>query len=120
MVRPQQSGPQAGSRTLIYSISLDNLVTRIKTSLSIKPASTRNYNSFATWILDRKPLSRKETEFVKYKEDFIALSDEQEGGWLDGLVEDMLSYLPRRLAQVYSTSHLFEFERTRMQEISDV
>lgn len=70
--------------------------------MSMKTVSTRNYNSLYTWIWDRKPLCRGETEFIKHREDFIALADEQEGGWFDAIVEDVLDCLPRRVAQVSS------------------
>ena len=55
---------------------------------------------------DRKPLCRGEMRFIKHREDFIALADEQEGGWFDAIVEDALGCLPRRAAQVSSLSIL--------------
>lgn len=69
----------------------------------MKTASTRNYKSLYTWVWDRKPLCRGETDFIKHREDFVALADEQEGGWFDAIVEDALDYLPRRIAQVSPT-----------------
>ena len=51
---------------------------------------------------DHKPLCRGEMQFIKHREDFVALADEQEGGWFDAIVENALGYLPRRVAQVRS------------------
>ena len=68
--------------------------------MSTKTATTRNYNSVFNWIWGRKPLCRGESDFIRHREDFIALGDEQEGGWFDAIVEDALGYMPRRLAQV--------------------
>lgn len=62
--------------------------------------SNRNFTSFRNWINNTEPLSRKETEFVKHCDDFVALDPGEEGGWIDGILEDCLSCLPRHLAQV--------------------
>ena len=72
----------------------------MKSLVSLKEASTRNYNSFTGWILDQKPLTIKETEFIKHKEDFVALADGEELGWFDGFVEDMLTCLPHGISKV--------------------
>lgn len=53
------------------------------------------------WIVDHKPLSPEESTFVQHKDDFVALLDDQECGWLDGIVEDGLSWcLPLKLMKV--------------------
>lgn len=53
------------------------------------------------WIQDHKPLVPGELSFMKHKDDFVALSDGQECGWLDGVVEDTLNWcLPGRLMKV--------------------
>ena len=53
------------------------------------------------WIRDHKPLTRSESTFLEHKDDFIALSDGQEHGWLDGVVEDSLNWcLPSNLMKV--------------------
>ena len=62
--------------------------------------SSRNYNSFRTWIFDRKPLTREETNFVKHADDFVALADGAEDGYFDGMVEDVLGWLPRSIVKV--------------------
>ena len=54
-----------------------------------------------SWIRDHKPLTQEESTFLEHKDDFIALSDGQENGWLDGLVEDSLNWcLPSNLMKV--------------------
>ncbi|KAI9881094.1 MAG: hypothetical protein M1830_008252 [Pleopsidium flavum] len=82
----------------------DELVLRCQAFASLKKASTRNYNSFANWIHNKKPLSREESKFVKHNEDLIALADGQEGGWFDGFVEDILSLVPCKLSRLLFTS----------------
>lgn len=84
---------------------IDNLVMRIKGSVSLSAVTDRNYSSFSHWILDKKPLSRGETEFLKHRDDFVALADGQEGGWFDGFLENILGYLPRPFTKVYRPSH---------------
>ena len=81
----------------------DGLVSRIKTYLSFRAPSSRNARTFIDWIDDHKPLSPEESDFIKHKDDFVALSDGQESGWLDGIVEDGLAWcLPKKLMKVVS------------------
>ena len=81
----------------------DQLVSRIKMYLSLKAPSSRNAKSFIRWIDDHKPLSQEELSFIQHQHDFVALSDGQESGWLDGIVEDGLrSCLPVTLMKVVS------------------
>lgn len=74
---------------------------RLKASISLSAVTERNYHSFSRWILDKKPLTRGETDFLKHREDFVALADGQEGGWFDGFLEDVLGLLPRVITKVY-------------------
>ena len=79
----------------------DGLVSRIKTYLSFRAPSSRNAKTFIDWIEDHKPLSIEESDFIKHKDDFVALSDGQESGWLDGIVEDGLGWcLPKKVMKV--------------------
>ena len=79
----------------------DGLVSRIQTYLSLKAPTSRNARTFIDWIDDHKPLSPEESTFIQHKDDFVALSDGQESGWLDGIVEDGLSWcLPAKLMKV--------------------
>lgn len=81
--------------------SSDGLVSRIKTYLSLRAPTSRNAKTFIDWIEDHKPLSPEESTFIQHKDDFVALSDGQECGWLDGMVEDGLSWcLPVKLMKV--------------------
>ncbi len=45
------------------------------------------------WVRNHKPLVHAEMTFMKHKDDFVALSGDQECGWLDGVVEDTLYWL---------------------------
>lgn len=83
---------------------VDDLAQRIRATLTFPKPSTRNYNSFYKWINNQKPLSREETEFVQHGYDFVALAEKQEGGWFDGILEDVLSVLPRQITKVHQDS----------------
>ena len=86
-------------------LSLDDLVSRIKIYLSCKAPTSRNAKAFIDWIDDHKPLSVEEQKFIQRKDDFVALSNGQENGWLDGIVEDGLTWcLPLRAMKVRTTS----------------
>ena len=87
--------------TLLLNHLLDNLVSRICTYASLRKPSGRNLSSFVDWVWDEKPLSREESRFLEHKDDFVALADGQEGGWLDGFVEDaMAKCIPKRILKV--------------------
>lgn len=51
-------------------------------------------------MIDQKPVSRDEMDFIRHTGDFVALADSQEGGWFDGFIEDCLTKLPKDLARV--------------------
>ena len=58
-----------------------------------------------------------ESDFIRHPDDFVALSGEQESGWLDGIVEDTLTWiLPDKLMGVsislsLSLSHITVHDR---------
>lgn len=92
--------------------SLDDLVSRFKIYMSLKAPTSRNAKSLFRWVDNHKPLSAEESKFIQRKDDFVALSDGQEGGWLDGIVEDGLSWcLPLKLMKV--PHHFFLFKPAR-------
>ena len=77
------------------------MVSRIQTYVSLKNPTGRNVRSFMDWIQDHKPLSKEESKFLEHQDDFVALSDGQENGWLDGMVEDTLNFcLPKNIMRV--------------------
>ena len=88
-------------KTLLLNHRLDDIVGRIRTYASLKKPSGRDLSSFVDWVWDEKPLSREESSFLEHKDDFIALTDGQEVGWLDGFVEDtMAKCIPKRIMKV--------------------
>lgn len=101
--RPPSTGNWRVSH-LTQSLSADDLISRIVSTVALKAPSSRNYRSWKTWIWDRKPLTREETTFTKYGDDLVSLSTGQEAGCFDGMVEDMLDCLPRPLIQVITSS----------------
>ncbi|KAL8707662.1 MAG: hypothetical protein Q9220_007324 [cf. Caloplaca sp. 1 TL-2023] len=82
----------------------DDLVMRIRSSVSIPRPLERDYSSFYKWMDAFKPLCREETKFLKYEDDFIALAEKQEGGWFDGVLEDVLSIFPRSITRFILSS----------------
>ena len=81
----------------------DELISRIQTYVSLKAPTSRNIKSLFAWIRAYKPLTIEERTFLEHQDDFVALSDEQECGWLDGLTEDTLNAcLPANLMKVHS------------------
>jgi len=79
----------------------DEVVKRIQTYVTLRTPTGRNIKSFVDWIQDHKPLTKEEKSFLEHKDDFVALSDGQENGWLDGVVEDGLNWsLPSNLMRV--------------------
>lgn len=71
--------------------------------MSLKAPRTRNVTSFTTWFRNNQPLVHSESDFTKHEHDFVALSGEQESGWLDGTVEETLTWiLPRKIMRVGS------------------
>ena len=81
--------------------SPDDLVRRIQTYVSLEAPSTRNVTSFTNWFGNHKPLVQSESDFMKHRSDFVALSGPRESGWLDGKVEDGLIWiLPRKIMGV--------------------
>lgn len=82
----------------------DELVVRCKDLASLLRTTSRDYNSFANWMHNEKPLSQEESEFINLKEDFIALCEQEEGGWFDGMIDDVLSRIPCKLTRLLFTT----------------
>ena len=83
----------------------DELVSRIRTYVSLdRPNSRiiRNVQSVRNWIKDHRPLVNQESWILHHRDDLVSLSDGQEYGWIDAVVEDFLSsrILPRNLINV--------------------
>ena len=56
---------------------------------------------------NEKPLMPQDREFMNHRDDFVALADGKETGWLDGVVEDTLfRLLPKTLHKVKTPSHV--------------
>lgn len=66
----------------------------------MKAPSARNRRNFVTWNKNEKPLTREESTFwTKHEDDLVALSNELEYGWFDGLVEDTMTFCSWYLSQ---------------------
>ncbi|MCJ1349443.1 hypothetical protein MMC31_007683, partial [Peltigera leucophlebia] len=95
---------QVSRKTLINQIDTKlkeyhELISRVRTFVALKRPSARNFNSFKNWMIDQKPVTREEMQFIRHAGDFVALADGQEGGWFDGFVEDILTKIPKDLAR---------------------
>jgi len=92
----------------VTDFGVDDLVNRIRMYMSLNAPTARNLKSYTDWVINGKPLSFEETLFLRRKEDFVALSDLRESGWLDRAVEDSLMWLlPKRVVKVPNISFLF-------------
>ena len=86
---------------LIYQYSpIDELISRVHALFALKRPSARNFNSLKNWMIDQKPVTRDEMQFIGHPGDFVALADRQEVGWFDGFVQDCLTKIPKDLARV--------------------
>lgn len=77
---------------------------RCRDLASLKRTTSRNYRSLANWMHNEKPLSEEESEFIDCKEDFVALCEQPEGSWFDGLIEDLLSKADCKFTRFLFTS----------------
>ncbi len=81
-------------------------MSRIRTYVSLDAPDSRiirNVQSFVGWIQDHRPLvSQESSGLLKNRDDLVSLSDGQEYGWIDTVVEEILSsrILPRNLIKV--------------------
>ena len=67
----------------------------------MKAPSPRNLKSFVAWMQNEAPLTQEESDFLEHQDDFVAVSSEQEAGWLDGVVEDTLKWcMPKKIREV--------------------
>ena len=74
---------------------------RIYASLDVPDSRiVRNVQSFVNWVEDNKPLLHSESGFLKHTYDLVSVSNAREYGWLDGVIEYGLLYLPRSLSKV--------------------
>lgn len=88
-------------RSKKLTLTADDCVSNIRLYASMRAPCSRNWNSFAAWMKNIKPLTPEEREFMNHKDDFVALADDAECGWLDGVVEDILSgFLPKKMIDV--------------------
>lgn len=56
-----------------------------------------------TKCVERNWKARTMLSSPQYHDDFIALAEKQEGGWFDGVLEDMLTIFPRYITRVCTT-----------------
>ena len=82
-------------------LALDEVIDRIRKYIALKAPSGRNIGSFMNWTRAHKPLTKEESTFLEHTDDFVALANGQENGWLDGFVEDTMNWcLPSNLMKV--------------------
>ncbi|KAL9591886.1 MAG: hypothetical protein Q9179_007272 [Wetmoreana sp. 5 TL-2023] len=89
----------------------DDLIKRIRSTVANPRPLARDYSSLYNWVEANKPLCREETKFIRHEDDIIALAEKQEGGWFDGVLEDMLGMFPRSITRVRSSQFAFSFEK---------
>ena len=65
-----------------------------------KKPTTRNRRSYVSYINNQGVFAEGEGDFIRYSEDLVALGGELEDSWVNGMVEDILDTISRRVAQV--------------------
>jgi hypothetical protein len=94
--------PGAPRRELLFQIDeklkeYDELVERTRRLSTVPKPSARNFASLYNFIYNKSALVNSECGFMKHGEDFVALVESPEAGWLDELVERILNRVPCRL-----------------------
>jgi len=89
-------------------LEYDELLIKARDLQAFQKPSHRDYKSVRTWFWNLKPLVRKESDYIKKKEDIITLRSGREWSSFDGLVESTLRRFdcePLRVSQ--SVNRLF-------------
>ena len=60
---------------------------------SLRAPDARDLRGVKSWIKDKQPLSKEERDHFVDANDFVALVEKQEEGWLNRIVERALSKL---------------------------
>ncbi|MCJ1401912.1 hypothetical protein MMC11_005129 [Xylographa trunciseda] len=82
----------------------DELLCKTKEIMHWKKPTTRNRRSYVNYINNEGLLAEGEGEFIRYSEDLVALGGELEDSWLNGIVEDIVDSIPKRIAQFFFRS----------------
>lgn len=83
----------------------DELLLREHAIMSIKQPSDKVYRSYFDYIWNEKPLCQAEYQFISHKDDFVALS-KQEDTWLSPFIKVLQALVPKRLLK---TSQIYTF-----------
>ncbi|KAH0536681.1 hypothetical protein FGG08_006476 [Glutinoglossum americanum] len=75
----------------------DEFISKAKNIASLQQPSKRDYQSVRRWFKNRQPLVDEEQDFIRCKEDLIALRHGRECAGFDGLVERMVQKMNCRL-----------------------
>ena len=76
------------------------MLFKTKDLMRLRQPTRRNRLSYVHVIKNQKLLVADEAEFIRHSKDLVALGGELEDSWLNGLVEDLMDGVSRRMAQV--------------------
>lgn len=94
-------------------LEYDELLIKARDLQAFQKPSHRDYKSVRTWFWNLKPLVRKESNYIKKKEDIITLRSGREWSSFDGLVE---STLRRFDCEALRVSHSTNVPPTKVHE----
>ncbi|KAL6715215.1 hypothetical protein ACLMJK_007479 [Lecanora helva] len=70
----------------------DELARSTQKFVSMTTPPSRYFSAFRRFIKRDKPLTEREEGFLEREDDLVALEEEQERGWLDGLIEARIQW----------------------------
>ncbi|MCJ1245845.1 hypothetical protein MMC30_003049 [Trapelia coarctata] len=79
----------------------DELMFKTMELLTIKKPTERNRASYDAYVERNGLLVAQEEEFIKHKEDLVALGGDLEDSWLNRVVEDLIKLFSRRVWQFF-------------------
>ena len=60
--------------------------------MSMSAPTARYFRAFKSFIIRDMPLRERDQSFLENEDDLVALGEEQERGWLDGVIESRMDW----------------------------
>lgn len=78
----------------------DELLLRMQQIHALKTPTKRNQNSLWNAVHYSESMTASETDWIRMRMDLAAIADDAEQGWLNGLVEDSLNQISKKMLLV--------------------
>ena len=79
---------------------VDEFLLRLQQIHAIKKPTLRNQTSLFNLIQNTKSLVGSESQWIRRADDLVALAHDQERGWFNGFVEDIMIKISRKATTV--------------------